>query len=219
MPLLPLHPQAGWSISYALRRVRRTLLWTFLPLAACLALPSLLIALLLWWSAGRTWDSRERWSGIWLLAGVCSAIYGGLLWLGHPLSFLVQAVALGLLQRSLTESAVALAHLWALHLLLAPVCALVLEGLHPLSRRVRSRPRRLPSSSWRSKLGELRPLTAPASTAQAATQAPSLEPLGEFLGGDLYEWVYGSQLCIPLDRKSTRLNSSHYSRSRMPSSA
>jgi hypothetical protein len=30
-----------------------------------------------------------------------------------------------------------------------------------------------------------------------ARQTPPLEPLGTYLGGDLYEWVYGNQLCIP----------------------
>lgn len=185
MPLLSSHPHAGWSISHALRRVRHALLWAFLTLATCLALPSLLIGLLLWWSAGRTWDTRERWSGIWLLAGVCGAVYGGLLWLSRPLPFLLQAVAFGLLHHALAEGMGTLAHLWALHLLLTPVCALILEGLHPLSRRVRLRPRRPPSNPT-------------GCIAQVSTQAPPLEPLGEFLGGDLYEWVYGSQLCIPL---------------------
>ena len=99
MPLLPLPSHAGWSISHTLRRLRQALLWAFLPLATCLAFPSLLIALFLWWSAGRTWDTRERWSGIWLLAGVCGAVYGGLLWLDHPLPFLLQAVALDLLRQ------------------------------------------------------------------------------------------------------------------------
>uniref|UniRef100_UPI00397D3225 ATP-binding protein n=1 Tax=Salmonella sp. SAL04269 TaxID=3159847 RepID=UPI00397D3225 len=32
--------------------------------------------------------------------------------------------------------------------------------------------------------------------AQQPTAPPPLEPLGAFLGGDLYEWVYGDQLCI-----------------------
>lgn len=226
MPLLSSHPHAGWSISYALRRVRHALLWAFLLLATFLALPSLLIALLLWWSAARTWDTRERWSGIWLLAGICGAAYGSLLWSSHPLPLLLQAMAFGLLHHTLPESARALAHLWALHLLLTPVCAIVLEWLHPLSQRMRLRPRRPPSSSWTSRPGELRPPAALASTAkvspvlpaasaalaelamtpsthvyciaQAPTLAPPLEPLGEFLGGDLYEWVYGHQLCIPL---------------------
>jgi len=126
MPLLPLPSHAGWSISHTLRRLRQALLWAFLPLATCLAFPSLLIALFLWWSAGRTWDTRERWSGIWLLAGVCGAVYGGLLWLDHQLPFLLQAVALDLRHHALAECAVALTHLWALHLLLTPVCALIL---------------------------------------------------------------------------------------------
>jgi len=26
---------------------------------------------------------------------------------------------------------------------------------------------------------------------------PSLEPLGAYLSGELYEWVYGNQLCVP----------------------
>lgn len=188
MPPSPSQSRAGWSISHA----RRALLWAFLPLAACLALPSLLLALFLWWSAGRTWDTRERWSGIWLLAVVCCAAYGALLWLGHPLPFLLQAVGSGLRQ-----GALALARLWALHLLLTPVCALTLEALHPLSRRQRLRPRRPPPSSLNTGApGEPRPLAVPASMAIVSPALP-IEPLGEFLGGDLYDWVYGNQLCIP----------------------
>ena len=63
------------SASKVLAAVRRGLLWVFLPLAALLALPSLLAALLLWWRAGKTWDAQERWSGIRLLAVVCGGVY------------------------------------------------------------------------------------------------------------------------------------------------
>ncbi len=64
------------SVSKALRLLRRGLLWVFLPLAAFLALPSLLIAALWWWRASKTWDAQERWSGTWLLAVVCGCAYG-----------------------------------------------------------------------------------------------------------------------------------------------
>ena len=47
---------------------RTLLLRIFLPLAALLALPSLALGALVWWRTSKTWDSHERWSGIWLLA-------------------------------------------------------------------------------------------------------------------------------------------------------
>src|SRR5258708_30308035 len=130
-----------FSISKLPRLVRRGLLWIFLPLAACFALPSLLMAALLWWRASKTWDAQERWSGTWLVAVVCGGIYGGILWFGHPLPSLLQTIVFGVFDHALSRSVVSLERLWGLHLLLIPACALILEGLHPLSRRVRLKPR------------------------------------------------------------------------------
>ena len=103
-----------FSVSKVLRLVRRGLLWIFLPLAAFFAFPSLLVALLLWWRASKTWDAQERWSGTWLLAVVCGGVYGGMLWFGHPLPFLLQAFVFGVFHHTLSESMVSLEHLWDL---------------------------------------------------------------------------------------------------------
>ncbi len=190
------------SASKVLAAVRRGLLWVFLPLAALLALPSLLAALLLWWRAGKTWDAQERWSGIRLLAVVCGGVYAGMLWFSHPLPSLLQALAFGLSHHALAESVVSLERLWELHLLLTPTYALILEGLRPLSRRVRLNPRPVLPRQTLPGEGETSVITAPtpatrASLAQTSTQGPLREPLGECLGGDLYGWIYGNELCIP----------------------
>ncbi len=214
-----------FSISKLPRLVRRGLLWIFLPLAACFALPSLLMAALLWWRASKTWDAQERWSGTWLLAVVCGGIYAGILWFAHPLPSLLQTIVFGVFDHALSKSVVSLERLWGLHLLLIPACALILEGLHPLSRRVRLKPRCSipPSRETTEETQSVPALALPAaappaplmssssptalsaflsaqwpSIAQAPTRVPPLEPLGEFLGGDLYEWVYEHELCIPL---------------------
>jgi hypothetical protein len=228
MQRLSPHTCSLFSVSKALRLLRRGLLWVFLPLAAFLALPSLLIAALWWWRASKTWDAQERWSGTWLLAVVCGCAYGGILWFGHPFPSLLQAVVF--FHHTWSETMVALERLWGLHLLLAPACALLLEALRPLSRRVRLSSRRpVPPSRGFSGEGEARAVRAlapptrfslapsPSSSAalSASSSAPILtnartstqrppreplrEPLGEFLGGELYEWVDGSDLCFPLE--------------------
>jgi hypothetical protein len=209
---LPLH-----AITAVLCMLRARLFWLFLPFAALFAFPALVIALLMWWRASETWDAGERWSGTWLLALVCGAIYGGLLYVAHPLPSLTERIVFGLLHpHGFSQCINALAQVWGLNLLLTPSCALTLEALHPLSRYARLAPRR-PASSLQvhaMQAGMAPPSFAPAplsSTASPATMVPSsplshlprteippVEPLGAFLGGDLYAWVFGNQVCIPL---------------------
>src|SRR5260370_4669784 len=43
------------------------------------------------------------------------------------------------------------------------------------------------------------PSSVPATPVLPRTEIPPVEPLGTFLGGDLYEWVFGNQVCIPLE--------------------
>ncbi len=151
--------------------LRMVLLSVFLPVTAALALPALGIGALIWWRASKTWDYRERWSGTWLMAAVGLVVYALIIWFGHPLLY---ALFGGLLSASPVAGPQRLGLLWLLHLCFAPTCALILEGLYPLTRRVCLLPR-------------------------YPVQSPALEPLGTCLGGDLYEWVYGNQLCIPLE--------------------
>ncbi len=210
-PFLPLH-----SFTAVLLLLRARLFWLFLPLAGLFAFPSLVIALLMWWRASKTWDAHERWSGTWLLSLVCGAIYGGLLYVAHPLPSLTERIVFGLLHpQGLSQCIDALAQLWGLNLLLTPACALILEALHPLSRYARLAPRRparsLQAHTMQAGTAPLSSAPAPlSSTASSATMVPSpsllsrteippVEPLGAFLGGDLYAWVYGNQVCIPLE--------------------
>ena len=114
--------------------------------------------------------------------------------------------------------------LWMLNLCFAPTCALILEGLHPMTKRVRpllrypvTRP--VPAGGDASissfSLSPASPVIRQRGTSTYAPQIipppalmraakplpmvhlPSLEPLGAYLSGELYEWVYGNQLCIP----------------------
>ncbi len=203
-----------------LRVLRRILFWLFLLLAALFACPALVLALLLWWRASKTWDARERWSGTWLLAVVCSGIYGGLPFVGHPLPVLLERLAFGLFHhRALSQSLGALEQMWEVNLLLTPACALILEALHPLSRYARLAPCRplrplqtatmearavppTPASaqaSFTSSSLRIVPSSVPATPVLPRAKIPPVEPLGTFLGGDLYEWVFGNQVCIPLE--------------------
>ncbi len=212
-PFLPLH-----AFTAVFRLLRARLFWLFLPLAAFFALPSLVIALLMWWRASKTWDAHERWSGTWLLALVCGAIYGGLLYVEHPLPSLLERVVFELLHpQGLSQHIGALAQLWGLNLLLTPVCALILEASHPLSRYARLAPRRpagsLQANTMQAGTAPFCPAPAPlSSNSFSAAMVPSsplsllpraeippIEPLGTFLGGDLYAWVFGNQVCIPLE--------------------
>lgn len=214
---------------------RQALLALFLPIAAALALPSLGIGALIWWRASKTWDYRERWSGTWLMAIVGLLVYSFVTWFDHPLPSLFHTLSVDMLHlsagpRYLVTGLHLLGLLWLLHLCFAPTCALILEGLHPLSRRARLLPSANvlepgtaradgstgPATLPRSSQDVQRPNT-PAHAQQAfastvlapvqitvsgqlpAAQALPLEPLGAYLGGELDEWVYGGQFCIPAE--------------------
>ncbi len=219
--LSPLHRPVG---------ARRALLALFLPIAAVFALPSLGIGALIWWRASKTWDSRERWSGTWLMAIIGLLVYGFLTWFYHPLPSLFLSLSVYLTHlptepRALVTGLRWLGLLWLLHLCFAPTCALILEGLHPLSRRIHLLPRAsarepgtasgdgfahpatLPHSSQNDQRqtcasSVLSPTQRAAAEHLLASRASPLEPLGASLGGELDEWVYGGQLCIPVEALS-----------------
>ncbi len=193
-------------------RWRRALLRAFLPIAAGLSLPGLGVGALIWWRTSKTWDYRERWSGIWVLAIIGLVVYGVITWVAHPLPSLLRALFVDRRENILVAGLEDVGKMWMLHLCFAPACALILEWLHPLTQRVRLLPRyRVP------RRGEVPPGHPPVSSLSSAPtpQSPSLqssptsqisfvlppptEPLGTFLGGDLYEWARGGQLCIPLE--------------------
>jgi len=204
---------------------RTTLLRIFLPMSAALALPSLGIGALIWWRTSKTWDYRERWVGTWVLAIVGLVAYTAITWVVHPLSSLFHALLVERQESILVAALQAVGKLWLLHLCFAPACALILEWLHPLTRRVRWLARY--RSPGRGKAGGTPPehsrasdlslvAAPPLSTSASPSPSPALrssptskvsfvsppptEPLGTFLGGDLYEWVRGGQLCIPFEQ-------------------
>ena len=197
---------------------RTLLLRVFLPIAALLALPSLGLGALIWWRTGKTWDYRERWTGTWVLAILGLVVYGVITWVTHPLPSLFHALFVGRRESFLAAVLRDVGEMWLLHLCFAPACALLLEWLHPLTRRVRLLPRY--RVSRRGKAGRVPPGHPPVSSLSSvptsqSSPSPSLhsspssqiafvpppptEPLGTFLGGDLYEWVRGGQLCLPLE--------------------
>jgi hypothetical protein len=147
---------------------RTVLLWAFLPIAALIAPPGLAVGALIWWRNSKTWDYRERWSGTWLLAIVGLVVYGGITWVVHPLPSLLYALFIGRRENFLVAGLRDIGEMWLLHLCFAPACALILEGLHPLTRRVSRLSRyRVPR---RGKAGSVSPSRPPASS-------PSLVPL------------------------------------------
>lgn len=213
---LSLPPSPPRSSSSPPRRrlgARQALLVLFLPIAAVLALPSLGIGALIWWRASTTWDYRERWSGVWLMAIVGFLVYGCITWFYPPLPSLFQSLSVDLSHlskgpRSLVADLRWLGVLWLLHLCFAPTCALILEGLHPLSKRVSMLPRA--SQDFRRQNNPMQMQQNFASSALPSAQitptrylspvqVPPLEPLGAYLGGELDEWVYGGQFCIPAE--------------------
>src|SRR5216683_2633795 len=199
-PPLPSPPRVSCDL-------RMVLLSVFLPVTAALALPALGIGALIWWRASKTWDYRERWSGTWLMAAVGLVVYALIIWFGHPLLY---ALFGGLLSASPVAGPQRLGLLWLLHLCFAPTCALILEGLHPLTRHVRRQARtRVPR---RGKARSVSPGHPPASSLSLVpasppfpsaplssppwsslqlsslsqppvVQPPPTEPLGIFLGG------------------------------------
>jgi hypothetical protein len=101
--------------------------------------------------------------------------------------------------------------LWLLNLCFAPMCALMLEGLHPLNRRVPLLPRASQDVRRHNTLAHRRETVASSALSsvriRAKRQLPSaqstpLQPLGTYLGGELDAWVYGGQLCVPLEALS-----------------
>src|SRR5438128_3911651 len=116
---------------------QKVLLRIFLPIAALLAPPSLGIGALIWWRTSKTWDSRERWSGTWVLAIIGLVVYAVITWVAHPLPSLFHALLVGRRESFLTAGLRDVGEMWLLHLCFAPACALILEWLHPLTRRVR----------------------------------------------------------------------------------
>ncbi len=207
-------------------RWRTVLLRAFLPIAALIALPGLAIGALIWWRNSKTWDYRERWSGTWVLAIVGLVVYGVITWVVHPLPSLLYTLFIGRQESFLVAGLRDVGEMWLLHLCFAPACALVLEGLHPLTRRVSRLSRyRVPR---RGKAGSVSPSHPPASSLSLVPapppstsdtlsppplsslqpssvsqlpifQPPPTEPLGISLGGDLYEWLRGGQLCLPIE--------------------
>src|SRR6266699_6398510 len=224
-PLLPNRPASSpWQ--RFLLDWRAVLLRIFLPIAALLAPASLGIGALIWWRASKTWDYRERWSGTWVLAIIGLVVYAGITWIAHPLPSVLHALLVERQKNVLVAGLQAVGILWLLHLCFAPACALILEGLHPLTRRVRwlSReraPRRgkarsvspghPPASSLSLVPASPPSLSAPLSSPPLSSlqhsslsqppvvQPPPTEPLGIFLGGDFYEWLRGGQLCLPFE--------------------
>src|SRR6266699_2299576 len=221
-PLLPNRPASSpWQ--RFLLDWRAVLLRIFLPIAALLAPASLGIGALIWWRTGKTWDYRERWAGTWVLAITGVFVYAALTWVTHPLPSLLPSLLVDRHQSVLVAGLQAVGKLWLLHLCFTPTCALILEWLHPLTRRVRLLPRYRVLRQGKAGMAPtdgppadaLSLVAAPHSSPSSSSSSPSLqsspssqislisapptEPLGTFLGGDLYEWVRGGQLCLPLE--------------------
>lgn len=226
-PLTPLLPNRPAPWQRFLLDWRAVLLRICLPLAALLAPASLGIGALIWWRTSKTWDYQERWTGTWVLAIVGLVVYAGITWIAHPLPSLLHTLFARHHENVLVAGLQVVGKLWLLHLCFAPACALILEGLHPLTRRVRwlsreraprrgkarsASPGHPPASSLSlvpaSPPSPSAPLSSPplsslqqhSSLSQPpVVQPPPTEPLGIFLGGDFYEWLRGGQLCLPFE--------------------
>ncbi len=157
------------------------------------ALPALLIGWLARRGAIHTWDYRERWSGIWAFALAFGVIYALIVWLAHPLPFLLDTILRTLHDHVWQRAGYGVAGLWLLNLLLFPMFALILEGLHPCTQRVHVRPRHLLSSIMDASTTSNQDMVT-----NNKEQTASPEPLGTYLGGDLHSWVRAGDLLYPL---------------------
>src|SRR5690349_4415677 len=141
-PSLLLSNQSAPSLwRHFLRDWRKMLLGVFLSVAALLAPPGLGLGALIWWRSSKTWDYREHWAGIWMLAIIGVVVYAALTWVAHPLPSLLHSLLVDRQHSVLVAGVQAVGTLWLLHLCFAPACALILEWLHPLTRRVCLLPR------------------------------------------------------------------------------
>lgn len=214
--LLPSNQPSPWQRFFL--DWRKALLRLFLPIAVLLALPSLAFGALIWWRTSKTWDYRERWTGTWVLAIIGLVAYAAITWGAHPLLSLFHALFIERRESFFVTALRDVGEMWLLHLCFTPACALLLEWFHPLTRRVRLLPRyRVPRRRKAGRVSAGSPPVGSLSSAPtfqsspwpslhltpssqiASVPSPPIEPLGTFLGGDLYKWVCGGQVCIPLE--------------------
>ncbi len=186
----------------------RSLLLTFLVLLGVgIAPPALFFGLLLRRAAAHSWDSQDRWSGIWAFALLFSLGYGLLAWFGHTYALFWEAFSYDIVHGMFSYAFTTLLEVWGYHLLLAPVFALALEGVEPLTRTLPTRPHkheRAPQVDSPSTALVVRdtPQTAlipaaPQVIIRTVSAVGADAIIGQALGGDLWQWVQAGWFTLP----------------------
>jgi hypothetical protein len=178
------------SLSMGLYWARVVLFVLLLVLAACLALPALLVGLVLWWIGKRVRDRGEYWRGVTATGLFCIVIYAVWIALASPLPGLWGSLRLDLARHLWHQAEHTAFLLWLFNLWFSPLVAPLLAGLSPV-RRATAR-KVVPGQQKRSfALAPSRPQRAqaePGTTPGAAVvvEATRIYTLGRFLGG---EWA------------------------------
>jgi hypothetical protein len=161
--------------------------------------PALFFGLLLRRVADHSWDSQDRWSGIWAFAIFFIIGYALLAWFGHIYALFWHALSFDVLHGSANYTFVVLLEVWIYHVLLAPVFALVLEWVEPQTRTFIRQPRRPQPATNVEPPQEPTPVredtpavsrpAVPHIIVQTPTSVHGSAIIGQPLEGDLWQWV------------------------------
>ncbi|MBA2681810.1 MAG: hypothetical protein H0U76_25870 [Ktedonobacteraceae bacterium] len=183
--------------------VRKTIYVVVLAALGITAPFALGLGLLIRRASGESWDYKERWRGVWAFAVLCALIYGLMFRFLHPYPFLFSEILLGLRAHNLGRAVEWMGGLWFYHSLLAPVVALLCEGLIPTTRRVTMIPRQSLSSPGETRAQEhllARGFHRIGDQLLAGfpEQLGGHGTVGRPLGGSLWQWVVDGFFVFPL---------------------
>jgi hypothetical protein len=176
------------------------------PLALLLSVP-------LWQWAAKSWDSKDRWDGMWAFAICFVAGYIALSWFGHVYTFFWQSFSFDLLHGLVRYAFTVLLEVWGYHILLAPVFALSLERAYPQTHKRGKHPHRpQPAPQIQQQVQPprepepekqetptpaTRQLAVPHIIIQTPLNANGSAIVGQPLEGDLYQWIEDGWFCWP----------------------
>jgi hypothetical protein len=190
------------------------------------ALPSLVVGLFLWLWQVKAYDRREVKRGL-IAASIFGALMYGL-WcvFANPLPWLWGSITFDLARHLWSAGEHLIGLLWAFNLWLAPFCGLALYSFSPFRQLPRHGVGKVKSVSLfayehdedvlvTSALSQFEGMLATeqsqATLERAVSSAPVVAPaaiptsparyeaLGVYQGGELDQWVFSSELCIPPD--------------------
>lgn len=173
-------------------------------LGVLLALPGFLFGMLLQKRAARSWDQTDSWSGMWVGAILCTIGYIALATIWHIYGFFTP-----IFHGPFAAAFLKLLELWGYHVFLAPVFALILEGIQPKRQRARRQQPLLQSAPVHSGANQSENFIDAEPADPTATAAPSISIVqtvagienemivGKAIDGDLWQLVRSGWLTYP----------------------